>query len=165
MNDIKPKIIIVNENDEIIGHKFRDIIKHEDIYRVSALWIKNSKGDVLLAQRSLNKQHDPGKWGPAVAGTNDEGDSYELNIIKETEEEIGIKDIDFEKAKKFRRTGRYNNFCQWFVATVDQEADKFKIQNEEVEQIKWFTKQELKKELENNPQNYFRAINYCLDNL
>lgn len=68
----KPKIIIVNENDEIIGHKARGTLEQLDIYRVSALWIKNSQGDILLAQRKFTKKHDPGKWGPAVAGTNDE---------------------------------------------------------------------------------------------
>ena len=73
----KPKIILVNENDEIIGYKERGTLDKEDIYRVSALWIQNSKGEILLAQRSFNKNNNPRKWGPAVAGTNDEGESYE----------------------------------------------------------------------------------------
>lgn len=51
----KQKIIIVNENDEIIGHKKREEIRQEDIYRVSALWLTNSKNEILLARRGLNK--------------------------------------------------------------------------------------------------------------
>ncbi len=58
----KKRVIIVNEKDEQIALKERKDIKKEEIYRVSALWITNSKGEILLAQRGLNKKHDPGKW-------------------------------------------------------------------------------------------------------
>lgn len=95
---LKSKIIIVDENDTIIGHKNRDSMEDGDMYRVSALWIQNSKGDILLAQRSFDKRNDPGKWGPAVAGTVEEGETYESNIIKEAEEEIGLKNSHFDKA-------------------------------------------------------------------
>lgn len=70
----KSRIIVVNDQDEIIGLKERDTLVQADIYRVAALWVVNSAGDILLAQRKFTKTHDPGKWGPAVAGTVDEGD-------------------------------------------------------------------------------------------
>jgi len=50
------KIIIVNKNDKIIGYKERGTLKSSDIYRVSSLWIQNSQGKILLAQRSFNKK-------------------------------------------------------------------------------------------------------------
>lgn len=53
---MKPRQIIVDENDQIIGHKFREEIVQTDIYRVAALWITNSKGDILLARRALSKK-------------------------------------------------------------------------------------------------------------
>jgi len=59
--------IIVNEQDEIIGYKPRREITPEDIYRVSALWIENSKWEILLAQRGFMKTNGPGKWWAAVA--------------------------------------------------------------------------------------------------
>jgi hypothetical protein len=34
--------IVVNENDEIIDYKDRSALKDEDIYRISALVVKNS---------------------------------------------------------------------------------------------------------------------------
>jgi len=141
MKSKKSEIIIVDENDIIISYKTRDKIKQNDIYRVSALWIKNSQDDILLAQRGLNKKNDPGQWGPAVAGTNDRGESYEENIIKEAEEEIGLNNFDFEVAEKLRRTGKYNFFCQWF------------------------TRDELKKEIKINRGKYLTSLDYCLKNL
>jgi predicted kinase len=89
----KERTIIVNDQDQIIGHKEPGTLLKEDIYRVSSLWVTNSKGDILLAQRKFTQKLDPGKWGPAVAGTVDEGETYESNIIKEAEEEIGLKDM------------------------------------------------------------------------
>jgi hypothetical protein len=114
----KPRIVIVNENDEIIAHKERGTLIQKDIYRVSALWVKNFKGDILLAQRKFTKSHDPGKWGPAVAGTVDEGETYEQNIIKEAEEEIGLKNIRPTLGPKIRMTGEYNYFDQWYTLNL-----------------------------------------------
>ena len=150
------KIIIVNENDKIIGHKKREALNQSDIYRVSALWIQDSKGDILLARRKLNKKNDPGKWGPAVAGTNDEGDSYKSNIIKEAEEEIGLRNHHFQKSVKIRYSGKHNYFCQWFRLIIDKKLEEFVIQKSEVEEIKWFKKGELLRELDDNPNNFLK---------
>jgi len=153
----RENIIIVDENDKIIGYKERETLNQSDIYRVSALWIQNSKGDILLAQRKLNKKNDPGKWGPAVAGTNDKGDSYKSNIVKEAEEEIGLKNHHFQEFDKIRYSGKHNYFCQWFKLVIDKKLDEFIIQENEVEQIKWFKKDELLKELKNNPDNFLKS--------
>jgi len=45
-------------------------------------------------------------------------------------------------------------FSQWFTVNIDEELDYFKIQEEEVEQIKWFSKEEVIKTLKENP-NFF----------
>ena len=57
---VDAKIIIVDEKDRIINCKERIKLNREEIYRVSALWIKNSNGESLLAQRSFSKKHSPG---------------------------------------------------------------------------------------------------------
>lgn len=78
------KIQIVDENDKFVSNKERSEVDYKsDIYRVSALWLTNSKGQTLLAKRAMVKDKDPGKWGPAVAGTIDEGETYDENIYKE----------------------------------------------------------------------------------
>ncbi|MBC8500415.1 MAG: NUDIX domain-containing protein [Nanoarchaeota archaeon] len=157
------KIIIVNENDEIIGYKERGTLNHGDIYRVSALWIQNSKGDVLLSKRALTKKHDPGKWGPAVAGTNDEGETYESNIMREAEEEVGLKNHHFQKSQKVRRRGEYNYFCQWYLTIVDKELNDFTMQEEEVKEIRWFTRKELLSRLEKNPDRFLKSVKYGIN--
>lgn len=138
------KVIIVNDKDEIMGHKPIQDLTPKDIYRVSGLWIENSKGEILLARRAFTKKKDPGMWGPAVAGTVEQGESYEQNIIKEAEEELGLKNIKPKKGPKKRVKSPHNHFTQWFMLKIDKPINKFKTQKEEVEEVKWFSKSELK---------------------
>lgn len=159
------RIVIVNDQDEIIGHKERGTLAKEDIYRVSALWVTNSGGDILLAQRKFTKKQDPGKWGPAVAGTVDEGETYDDNIIKEAEEEIGLANIKPTLGPKRRVSGEYNYFCQWYTLIVDKPAEGFIIQDEEVEQVKWLTRKELERELQEHPASYIAGMQWNMDNL
>lgn len=145
---MKPKIIIVDEEDNIIGYKDRETVTSEDIYRVSALWITNSQGEILLAKRSLTKTHNPGQWGPAVAGTVEEGEDYLVNIIKESLEEIGLKDIIPRVGPKIRVRGKYNFFGQWYTLVVDKALNEFVIDEREVAEIRWISKDNLQREIQ-----------------
>lgn len=151
------RIPIVNEQDEIIGYKDRKDRNKINITRITALWLWNERGEVLLAQRALNKELNPGKWGPAVAGTVEEGETYESNIIKEAEEEIGLKNLKPILSQKLRRTTSHSYFGQWFTATINSDYPLVK-QDSEVEAIRWFTKEELLKALEERPENFLSSI-------
>ncbi len=145
----------MDKNDQIIGHKEYGTLEPGDIYRVSALWLTSSRGDILLAQRSFNKKNQPGLWGPAVAGTNDEGETYLDNIIKETEEEIGLTGLKFEKGSYGLKEGKRTYFRQMFSAVIDYKpVEDFVIQKEEVEAVKWFTHQHLADGLKNHPEKF-----------
>lgn len=148
-------VTIVNEQDEILGYKPRDEVDYvNDIYRVSALWLTNSVGEILIAQRKLTKDKDPGKWGPAVAGTVEQGETYEQNIVKETEEEIGITGLSFERGPKKRLFEPRNYFGQWFKSIIDLPSTEFHIQEAEVEQVAWISPEKLKNEVFNTPEKY-----------
>lgn len=152
------KIPIVDENDNVIEYRQRDKIEANSIYRVSSLWVTDTDGNILLARRALTKQHDPGKWGPAVAGTVEEGETYEENITKEAEEELGLKNIrPIAGIKKLRKT-KWNYFVQEFLLTLPLGYNHFKILEDEVAEVKWFSKEELKRELEQNPDDFLKGI-------
>lgn len=150
------KIIIVDEQDNEIGLKDSDKVDYEDIYRVSALWLTDkTSGDVLLAQRKWTKTNDPGKWAAAVAGTVDEGETYQQNIVKETEEEIGLTNlITTTGPKQFVDDGQHKYFIQWYLAEVDKNRTNLTLQEEEVEAVKWIKLGDLIKDVTVNPQNY-----------
>ncbi len=148
-------IQIVDENDQLVGHKDRSEIDHKnDIYRATALWVSNSQGEVLIAQRKLTKENDPGKWGPAVSGTVDESETYKDNVYKEAEEEIGLVDEAFKEGPKIRVTNSTNFFCQCFSAKLDKEIEEFRLQKEEVEQVKWLSIDELERDVSDKANKY-----------
>lgn len=120
-------------------------------------------GDILLARRHHTKSHHPGRWGPAVSGTVENGETYEENIIKESEEELGLKNTKLERGPKTETTGVYHHFTQWFTLTTDKNITDFKIQEDEVEEIKWFPAEELSRQLEQHPDDFLPTMKKYLD--
>lgn len=165
LDELEERITIVNDQDEVVGSKPYTSVEQNDIYRATGLWVTNSAGDILLAQRSFKKKHDPGKWGPAAAGTVDEGESYEENIIKEAEEELGLTGVRIAKGPKVRITGEHNYFAQWFTAVVDKSATDFKFQELEIEQIKWFKRDELLQEINKQPDDFLKSMEWAVKQL
>ncbi len=156
------RIPIVNERDEIIGYKDRRDRNLVDITRVAALWITDREGNILLAQRSLTKDINPGLWGPAVAGTVEEGETYESNIIKEAEEEIGLKNIIPIIGPKLLRESTHKYFGQWFMLVIDRNT-KITKQDSEVEELRWFSAGELNDLLKNKPEIFLKDFNKSVE--
>lgn len=154
---------VVDENDNIIWYKAKkDINPVNEYYRVSVLRLTNSQWDILIAQRAFSKSHNPGQRWPAVAGTVEKGESYEENIIKEIEEELGVSDIYCTKWPKYKIEKERHYFWQRFFATVDKDISEFTIQKDEVETIKWISPEELKKDIELHPENYLKTMKWYL---
>ena len=147
-------ILLVNLQDEIIGNTPRDILLPSDIYRVSALWVENSKGEVLIAQRAYTKKKWPWLWWPAVAGTIEVGETYEENIYKEAVEEIGLSKTNFTVEPKELTHGQNRYFLQWFSTVVDYDLDFFKLQKDEVEAIQRIHKTSLLDDIKKSPEKY-----------
>ena len=154
---MKSSILVVDENDTVIGSKDRDALAPGDIYRVSALWLTNSRGEVLMAQRAYTKKKSPGAWGSAVAGTVEVGEEYDSNIVKEIQEEIGISiPIDrLVRVAKIRVDGEGgSHFVQWYTGVVDIPAEDFVIKKEEVEKVKWFPAEGLLRRIQEHPEEF-----------
>lgn len=148
------KRIIVDENDKIIGAKEKTEITNEDIYRVSSLLIENTKGELLLSLRSKNKkpENNPGKWSPSVNGTVEVGESYYSNLVKEIEEELGITNLKLVKLGKILVNDKTNFFVETYKATSDINIKDLRLKEDEVEEVKWFAKKEIKQLLQTNPE-------------
>lgn len=159
------KIIIVDKEDRPIALKRYDKVDYEDIYRVSALWLTDTKsGDCLITQRKWTKHHDPGKWMAAASGTVDEGETYTQNMVKEIEEEIGLTNLQLILGpKEFVDDGKHRFFVQWFLAGVDKDKVTVKIQEEEVEAYAWIDTAQLIKDVADNPDKYVPSMRNALE--
>lgn len=161
------RIPIVNEKDEIIGYKDRDNRNKTDITRVSGLLLINSKSETLIAQRALDKVHDPGKWGPAVAGTVEEGETYASNIIKEAEEEIGLKITEKDLVPgtyEYVETS-HKYFRQIYIIKTDLPLSAFKINKNEVAEIRWIKIEELRRWYKEKPEDFIASFALLLNKI
>lgn len=148
------EIPIVDEQDNIIGYKERSNRNPEDIIRITAIWITDEKGDILLQQRKFNKAHNPGKWSPAASGTVEKGESYDENAYKELQEELGITGVFLTKSKKYYgETNTGKRFVQMYKVEIPHNTQLF-FEEEEVEAVRWVTSEELKKWLLEKPEDF-----------
>jgi len=153
------RIPIVDENDEIIGYKDREDRNPNDIFRITAIWITDENGNILLQQRKLNKKINPGKWGPAVSGTVEEGETYESNAYKEMKEEIGVNNVELKEVRKFFREPKSGRkFVQLYICIISKNLE-LTPQEEEVEQLKWFKKEELLDMYNKKRENFVDFMN------
>lgn len=159
-------IPVVDRQDQVIGYKERsEIDGNVDIFRVSALWVINSMNEVLIAQRKLTKAVSPGVWGPSVAGTVEEGETYESNIYKEAEEEIGVASVTFEQGQKLFFEQPRMHFVQLYIAHLDRDISGFTPQEEEVETLEWKAYDDLVKDVDANPDKYILTMKSILSSL
>jgi len=147
---------VVDENDVVIGMKERDALAPGDICRVSALWLANSHGEVLIARRALEKKSGPGLWSCAAAGVVDGEETYEENMIRETQEEIGLTLLP-EELTPGVKVRRSRIFLQWYFATKDVAITDLSLQKEEVMDARWISVPELQAWIERAPDEFVES--------
>ncbi|HEX3082468.1 MAG TPA: NUDIX domain-containing protein, partial [Candidatus Saccharimonadia bacterium] len=95
-------ITIVDKNDNVIGQSERKTAREQGlIHRMVKVVIKNSSGQILLQQRSEKKTESPLLWDLSATGHVDAGEDYAEAAVRETAEEVGIKDIDLQWIGKY----------------------------------------------------------------
>ena len=152
-------IVRVDTSDRVIGAMLPHERSAETVYRCSALWLTNPRtGDVLLAQRAPHMAFG-GTWGPAAAGTVEDGETYLDNATKELAEEIGVVGVPLiegpkEYAENLGPLPHRRYFCQWFLGEVDQPAEAFTLEASEVSAVRWVHPADLRREIADHPERF-----------
>ncbi|NDV66961.1 NUDIX domain-containing protein [Bacteroides sp. 224] len=86
---------LVDEQGNIIGAATRGECHNgsKKLHPVVHLHVFNSKGELYLQKRPLWKDIQPSKWDTAVGGHIDLGESVEIALKREAQEELGITDF------------------------------------------------------------------------
>lgn len=86
---------IVDEEGNIIGASTRGECHNGSrlLHPVVHLHVFNSKGELYLQKRPAWKEIQPNKWDTAVGGHMDLGESVEMALRREVEEELGITEF------------------------------------------------------------------------
>lgn len=113
--------------------------------------------NVLLQKRSSNKKLWPDKWDVTVGGHVEAGEFGRQAIIRECKEELGIDVYDSEvkylvsSLSVYKKNDFVNNhFDECYLILKDVELSDLRLQEEEVSDAKYFSKEELLQRIENN---------------
>jgi isopentenyldiphosphate isomerase len=82
---------VVDEDDNLIAVTTRGEIHARGLmHRAVHILVFNSKDELFLQKRSMNKDEQPGKWDSSAAGHVDSGETYLDCAQREIAEELGI---------------------------------------------------------------------------
>ena len=157
-------IDVLDEN----GVKTGEVLTRNEVHkrglwhRAIAVAIINEQNQILVQQRSFKKEKNAGKWDISVAGHISSGQDALSAASREINEEVSVNlgfNVDI---KEFRYMFSYRKqeilkedyierqFYDFFVLRKDGlRAENIKIQESEVEQIKFVNVSELNEMIEN----------------
>ncbi len=148
-------IIEVNEENKVIGLRPRkDFYGGKIIHRGVHLMLFNSKNEIAIMKRSMNKRWYPGLYTFSVSGTVDDETNDEC-IKRETKEEIGM-DVPFKSLFTFKHSDDQDSaFATLYSAISDLE---FTPDPQEISQVDWVTLDWLKNDMLNYPTKYTHSM-------
>lgn len=119
------------------------IEKHDPVpagryYVTVMVFMENSKGEILLQQRSAAKG---GQWATA-GGHPKSGETSLVGMRTEIEEEIGVCVLD-DELTLFKTIQTEDDFVDFYYLKKDILVEEIKMQDEEVQNVKWFSKEKV----------------------
>ena len=148
---------LYDENRELIG---RDHVRGEQLpidgyHLVVHVWIRNSKGEYLIAQRSANRTAFPLVW-ECVDGSVLKGEDSLQGALREVKEEVGV-DLLPEKGqvilsdiKKIECGKVVNKSVDVWLFEYDGEVDLSNATTDEVAQVTWMKREQIEELFEHN---------------
>lgn len=142
---------LYGENKELLG---KDHVRGEQLpidgyHLVVHVWIRNAKGEYLIAQRSANRPAFPMVWG-YVDGSVVKGEDSLQGALREVKEEVGV-DLLPEKGhvilsdiKKIEFGKVVNKTVDVWLFEYDGEVDLSNATTDEVAQVAWMNRSQIK---------------------
>ncbi len=154
------QIILVDEKDNQIGveEKLKAHLEGK-FHRAFSVFVFNSKGELMLQKRAQTKYHSGGLWSNTCCSHPRPDKDITEEAKTRLKEEMGI-DCELKEAfstsynvKVDSQTGKLmeHEFDHIFIGLSD---DSPELNPEEAEDWKWINPNELKKDIEENPEKY-----------
>lgn len=150
---------VLNEDGEFTG----EVASREECHKIGlyhkavVVFIINSKGEVLLQQRSSTKKLWPNLWDITAGGHVLKNEFGYQAVIRETKEEIGLElqseELLFIGCTRSTNTQKdiiNNHFNEFYIVRKDIDINSLTLQKEEVQDIKWFKKEEVIERIHND---------------
>jgi isopentenyl-diphosphate Delta-isomerase len=154
---IEEQVILVDKNDNQIG-LMPKMEAHEKalLHRAFSVFTFNEKGQLLLQQRASDKYHSPLLWTNTCCSHQRNGETSLEAGKRRLQEEMGFT-CDLEEVFSFIYKAPFDNGLtehELDHVMVGRYNENPIINKEEVESFKWMTLEEVKDDIENNPQIY-----------
>lgn len=157
-------VILVDENDNPVG-TMPKMEAHEKamLHRAFSVFILNANDEVLLQQRANDKYHSAGLWTNTCCSHPHPGEDTLGAARRRLKEEMGME-ADLQFVFKFMYKAPFDNLLteheidHVFIGKTDQLPV---INPEEVASYKYMKPEDIKLDMEQNPQSYtvwFRII-------
>jgi isopentenyl-diphosphate delta-isomerase len=154
-------VVLVDEFDTPIGTMPKSEVHGEKtpLHRAFSCFLFNSKGQLLLQQRSSAKKTWPLIWSNSCCGHPLPNELRIDAVLRRLDDELNIQSVyDVHMVAKYRycfsRFGvMENEICPIFVGFYDYETEP-DYNPDEVEDTKWINFDDFVIETENNPQDW-----------
>ncbi|VVB81817.1 Isopentenyl-diphosphate Delta-isomerase [uncultured archaeon] len=150
-------VILVDENDKELGVGEKlETHQRALLHRAFSILVFNSKGEMMLQQRAKSKYHCGGLWSNACCGHPRPGESLADAAKRRLREEMGFE-CALQEIKTFIYKVKFDNGLteHEFLHVFKGLFDGFpKINPAEADDWKWIGMQELKNDIEQNPDKY-----------
>lgn len=165
---VNEPIDIYDENENPKGSVVYNIAHEKGLWhRVVHIWVYNDKEEILLQLRHKDMKYFPNKWDISAAGHLDLNESPIKAALRETKEELGLelKEKDLEFIKKIKLQQPYKNIINneliyiYFFKSGNP-LELYKIQEDEVQDIRFIKITDFEKELKEQPENFPQKIGY-----
>jgi len=160
------EVILVDENDKEIGTG-KKIKTHQEgkLHRAFSIFVFNSKGQLLLQRRSKSKYHSGGLWTNTCCSHPIPRESIEKTLHRRLKEEMGF-DCELKEIFSFTYKVKFDNglleheYDHVFIGKFDGKPTP---NPEEVDEWKWIDLEELKKDIQKNPDSYSYWLKMSID--
>jgi isopentenyl-diphosphate delta-isomerase len=158
MSQTEEQVVLVDEQGNELGLMGKTEAHEKGIlHKAISVIIFNPKGEMLIQQRAFTKYHWAGIWSNTCCSHPRADESFADAAQRRLKEELGIntplkKEFYFIYKAKDEKSGLTEHEYDWvFTGTFDE---PFEFNPHEINAIKWVSKDELDKDMKENPDKY-----------
>ncbi|MBT0608348.1 isopentenyl-diphosphate Delta-isomerase [Aequorivita echinoideorum] len=151
------KVILVNDKDEQIGLMPKQEAHEKGIlHRAFSVFVFNDSRQLMMQQRALHKYHSPGLWTNTCCSHQRDSESTLDAGMRRLQEEMGFS-TSLKKTTSFIYKAPFDNglteheFDHILIGTYNQDP---KINSDEVASWKWMCLEDIKEDIQKNPDSY-----------
>ena len=137
---------VIDEFGNIIGKAIRkECHSNRSLaHRVVGVLVFNSRGELFLQKRSMNKDIQPGKWHTSASGHLDLGETFDQAVRREMKEELNINVPVKHIYDHWWRSKVETEYVRTYICTYD---GTIHFDPNEIEDRRFWSKEEIEENL------------------